>query len=461
MKSNLICVMIGNKVMLKQRIILIVLMMFVQIAASDYSEAATPITITTTGPGAYSISAADLPDAAGVDLSITYNKAFLKDPVVTAGALTSSAMMASNIATPGFIRIAFVTGSSIKGSGVLASISFTKIADPAPQPILATPGVYSAAGAQITAQAISADPSQPSAGSKGETDTVKDTKENGSKNSGAGSTTVSTGGVSTATTQISTVPGSVSLPQETGTKNELVRQDSRKDPLREEPSYQAERADSGSAAGRAATDRPAAADAVVVTEDKTTTMGSTLKSSQSVLERFRSYKDIRSMKRLSNLFDERNLQTSGIVQSPAISVSDGKTLVTVAVDLANEADTPNFSLKGANLKSIRRVSSKKWELDALPQKGRSDVRLSIILKGERIEIPLVVVPPLHQAGEKLVALPVAALDALLAKPLKNSKPAYDLNSDGMQDYVDDYILVAHWLLKQQRAVGKKPAADGK
>ena len=165
------------------------------------------------------------------------------------------------------------------------------------------------------------------------------------------------------------------------------------------------------------------------------------------------------MKRLSNLFDERNLQASGIVQSPAIVVSDGKTLVTVAVDLANETDTPSFSLKGANLKSIRRVSSKKWELDALPQKGKSDVRLSIILKGERIEIPLVAVPPLHQAGAELIALPVAALDALLAKPLKNSKPAYDLNSDGLQDYVDDYILVAHWLLKQQRSVGKKPAAN--
>ena len=82
-------------------------MMFVQVAASDYSEAATPITIATVGPGTYSISATDLPDAAGMDLSITYNKAFLKDPVVTAGALTSSAMMVSNIATPGSIRIAY------------------------------------------------------------------------------------------------------------------------------------------------------------------------------------------------------------------------------------------------------------------------------------------------------------------------------------------------------------------
>lgn len=443
--------------MLKKSIILIVLMMFVQIAASENSEAATSITISTTGPGTYSISATDLPDASGMDLSITYNKAFLKDPVVTAGALTANAMMVPNIATPGFIRIGIITGGTIKGSGVLASISFTKIKDPAPQPVLATPNLYSAAGTQIAAQAISADPSQPSAGNKGETDTVKDTKESGTKNSGAGSASVNTGGVSTASTQISTVSGSVSLPQETGTKNELVRQDSTKDPLREEPSYQAEPAESGSAAGRAAPDRPGAADAVAAPEDKTVTVH----PSQSVLERFRSYRDIRSMKRLSNLFDGRNLQGSGIVQSPAIAVSDGKAPVTVAVDLANETDTPSFSLKGANLKSIRRVSSKKWELDALPQKGRSDVRLSIILKGERIEIPLVVVPPLHQAGVELISLPVAALDALLAKPLKNSKPAYDLNSDGLQDYVDDYILVAHWLLKQQRSVGKKPAANGK
>jgi hypothetical protein len=108
------------------------------------------------------------------------------------------------------------------------------------------------------------------------------------------------------------------------------------------------------------------------------------------------------------------------------------------------------------------VSERKWELDALPQKGKSDVRLSLLLKGEHIEIPLVVVPPLGQAAARQVdALSAAALDALLAKPVKNGKPLYDLNSDSKQDYQDDYLLVAHWLLKQQQSASgaaRKPAA---
>jgi hypothetical protein len=191
-----------------------------------------------------------------------------------------------------------------------------------------------------------------------------------------------------------------------------------------------------------------------------------LKSIQSVLEQFRTYKDVRTIARLSTLFDRKLLSAAGINQTPEIVVTDGNTLVTISIELANKVDTPSFSLKGANMKSIRQLSDTKWELDALPQVDKTDVRLSIILGGERTEVTLVAVPAITQAGAALLALPDAALDELLTKPLTDNKPLYDVNADGIQDYLDDYILVAHWLLKQKSGVNKDdvlhtlPAKDG-
>jgi hypothetical protein len=184
-----------------------------------------------------------------------------------------------------------------------------------------------------------------------------------------------------------------------------------------------------------------------------------LKSIQSVQEQFRTYKDIRTVQRMSALFDMKALSAAGILQTPDIAVTDGKSHVTVSIELANEVDAPSFSLKGANMKSIRQLSDTKWELDAVPQKDKSDVRLSIIIKDERAEIALVAVPPITPAVAALLALSDAALDAQLAeKPLPNDKPVYDLNADGTQNYLDDYILVAHWLLKQKSGAKQEDKA---
>jgi hypothetical protein len=198
--------------------------------------------------------------------------------------------------------------------------------------------------------------------------------------------------------------------------------------------------------------------------NKTGSLPAGLRSIKGALVRFNEYKGPRTFKAFAPLYDESEAKMAGIIQSPTIAVSDGKVLVTIVLDLPKGA-APNFSFKGANMKSIRRLSETKWELDVMPQKGKSDVRLSIFLKGDRVVIPLLVVPPLNQTVTvKMSSLSVAALDNMLVNNLKNNKPVYDLNSDGKQDYVDDYILVAHWLLKQKRSLsetGLKPAVSGK
>ncbi len=478
--------------MRKLHSVLTILLLVVLAAVSDFAEAAA-IRIVPTGTAAYSITATDLQDSAGMDLSIWYDSTSLKDPQVISGGLIAGAMMVLNTATSEFIRIGIMTGGVIKGTGELASITFTKQGTaPAPLPKFSSVNVISTSGSQLAVQSGSDSP-QPPAENKIE-DTAKNNTGAGSgtsggvtsassadvvlttpnppaenkiedtakNNTGAGSST-SSGVTSTSTGVVSTTPqttttiGSVLLPQDMGSKNDLIRQDSRREEPREVPVYQNETVHMGGSSLAPHEDVVVAAK----TEAKASGTLPTSKSSQSVLERFRIYNDIRLLKRLSTLFDESALRAAGFVQTPAIVVSDGKSLVTITIILPNETDVPSFSLKGANQKSVRRISDKKWELDAVPQKNKSDVRLSILMKGERIEIPLVVVPPLHSTGTALLSLSESDLNTLLAKPFKNNKPAYDLNSDGKQDYIDDYTLVAHWLLKQQRSgnnVGHKPAA---
>lgn len=449
------------------RLTLTLLLLTVLVAASDYGEAATIINIAPTGVATYSITATDLQESAGIDLLITYDAVALKTPQVKSGALTAGAMMEANVSIPGIVKIVFITAGAIKGTGELASVTF---AGKGSTPKLSS-SVYAASGAQLAVLSTSGSP-QPPTDNKSDDGSVRNSAGSSTAVTGGGSAAGSVGSMSTSvnlqSTQTavqtgSTVVSTLTLPASGDPKTPFL-EDGRKDGIREETVYRNVPADSVAVESVRSAARTEVAAAAVASGDKTAGSRSTLKTSQSVLDRFRTYKDSRTVKRLMALFDESTLHAAGIVQSPAIVVSDGTSLVTVAVDLSHNADNPSFSLKGANLKSIRRVTDKKWELDALPQKGKSDVRLSIILKGERTEIPLVAVPPLNQTGANPAALSVAALDALLARPLKNSKPVYDLNSDGRQDYLDDYILLGHWLLKQQRStnsVARNPAAAGK
>ncbi len=445
------------------RYILTLLLLAVLVAASDYGEAATPVTIALTGPSTYSITATDLPESSGMELSISYDVSTLESPQVKSGTLTASAMMDQNISTPGQIRIVFISSGAIKGTGELARISFTLKAGAQAKLKSFTASVYSQSYTQVPVTVtpiIDVNAAGSSAAQSGSDNSATSGTTTGAT---TGVTTGATAGATTGTTAGALTPvytGSIRFPD---TQQQQEQKSESKKPENSSDS-QTESLQQYSQPPSSESNETASS---VVTSDiskKTVSPGIKLHSIKGVLARFRDYQGQRTLKGFTPLFEESEGKATGIVQRPALIVSDGKSLVTVTVALPPESDSPVFSLKGANQKAVRRISENKWELDALPQKGKIDVRLSIILKGERIEVPLAVVPPLNPVETGLAALSAAALDTLLAKPLKNNKPAYDVNSDGIQDYLDDYILVAHWLLKQQSGVnkgGNKPIAVGK
>lgn len=424
------------------------------------ASAAAKVMISKTSEGVYSVTVADVTKAAAIDFTISYDKDTLSTPVIVDGPFAKAVKamaIPNNDVIRGTLRVVYVTVSkdTFDGGGLLATVTFNKRGDTNSRQPEFKAEIVSMDGVLVAAQPIVTPITEPVITDEGN---IVSKSDNQNKQNTENTSTTS----AINTPQYTTTIGSVTLPQEVGSKNDLVRQDSRIEERREEPQYQNDSANSG---GNSQVPREVTA-AVAVPEVKSVAAHPVLKSSQSVLDRFRAYKEIRNAKRLVKLFDESSLHKAGIVQTPAIVVTDGKSHATISIDLATVADTPSFSLKGANLKSIRRLSNNKWELDALPQKGKADVRLSIILKGTSAEIPLVVVPPLIPAGAALVVLSESALDGLLAKSQKNSKPVYDLNSDGKQDYFDDYILLAHWLLKHQKGTSetgqkKKPAAASK
>jgi hypothetical protein len=425
----------------KLRLIVSILLLLGLVAVSDFGEAAT-ITIVPVGTATYSIAATDLQDAAGIELSIMYDKDALEIPIVKYGAMTAGALPAQNVTVPGSVRIVFITTGVIKGSGELASITFiSKGKTPAWQPKFSLPPtVYDSNGSPLVVHS-EATVSASVIEVKSEDGTVKNSADT---SSGIMVTTPVT--AAPVTTQSGTAfVANMTIPPVSGDQNTPVLDTVRKDAVQEEPEYQNVPAESVviSASEEVAVALPAA--------DKAAgeRWKAALKSTQSVQEKFRTYNGIRTISSLASLFDRKALSAAGVIQTPDIVVADGVSLVTVALELANETETPSFSLKGANMKSIREVSGNKWELEALPQKNKSDVRLSIIVKGERIEVALVAVPPLNQVGVALLALSDAALDEQLARPQTNNNLTYDMNSDGKQDYLDDYILVAHWLLKQK------------
>lgn len=440
----------------KLQIVLIQLLTIALVAASSYSGAANIINIAATGSTAYSITTTDLPETAGIDLSIEYDaEAFGAPIVVNKGALATNAIMESNVSTPSIVRIVLITSGAIKGTGELLSVKFTskgKVPKKSTK-IGLNPSFFSASGNQLKVQSTF-DHSLPA--TKNNSD-LPLTAQTGTQAGAQTVTQATTQDIATGTVSI----GTISFPVAQQQQRQKVEQKEQENRDIQQPDS-TQQSSSAPAAELSKAVPPALMNDF--SNNKTGSLPAGLGFIKGALVSFNEYKGPRTLKAFAPLFDENEAKIAGIIQSPAIAVADGKVLVTIALDLPKGA-APNFSFKGANMKSIRRLSETKLELDVMPQKGKSDVRLSIFLKGDSIVIPLNVVPPLNQAVTvKMSSLSVAALDNMLVNNLKNNKPVYDLNSDGKQDYVDDYILVAHWLLKQKRSLsgsGLKPAVSGK
>jgi len=548
-------------------------MLFALLVGGTNAHALSTITIIPTTPdgAVYNVYADDFHTVTSVDLYVYYDAATLANPLVVSGPFASGMMMEANTATPGSMRVVFMTGGSISGKGQLATITFTKAGTSAGRLVGSKAELTNTSLVKVAAQTIigalptatdstgdSANSTQSSsdapatatfkvttsvAGGEGNispssvpnvnngsivsftllplaiyeiggangcdgtlsgniyttgpihsdctvTVTYNQLPEPEEKTGGSSDsaptppqdetpTPSPTGGgmanlidealkqqqlkTGTTTGELSVdTSGTVQqqttiLQQQTTVTTPVKKEEPKNGQPRSEDKPQADLPDSPPLAppphqtdssGKGAAS-PSAATALAK-----------LAAMDSPVHRFSSFKGARTLKNLEQLFDDVSARAAGFAQTPAIAVSDGKNRFSIKLGLAVAGVVPNFTLKGANLKSIKPLTDKVWELSVLPQKGKSDVLLTVLVGSERAQVPLLVVPSLDIVVAKdSDGLSEAGVNALLAKAgTKTDKPVYDLNNDGKQDFLDDYILVAHYLRhKQMQQKTVKPA----
>ena len=159
-----------------------------------------------------------------------------------------------------------------------------------------------------------------------------------------------------------------------------------------------------------------------------------------MLERFREHRGERTPKALLALFEAP--VSSVIEQDPLICLSDGTMLLKVLVQLPEGGTrAPNFALRGASLKSLKKSSDNRWAIEAVPEKGRHEAMLTVV-NGEQVtDYPLTVAPRINVNLDKNRVTDEADFTLFLT----GKAPGYDLNGDGERDYVDDYIFTANYL----------------
>jgi len=425
------------------RNLLLVVLACAMFGAQSVHAAAT-VVVTRAAENSYVVSVTNVDNAAAIDFSLNYDAVSLSLPQITDGpvALTAKAIKVENIATPGIVRVVYlVANGSFKEGGVLATVNFTKTGAAQVQPPELKSDVITQEATRVATQSV-VFPQSVQAGAVQDSSLGGNAATVGATGQSSHAVTTGTGSMSSVTSSV----GGVSGGQEQ--KNEPYRDDQQRSTVSRD--YQVQNQKTGEQVVASATVAPIKNDEVAPVKNVAAKLPP-LNSLPGVLELFRTYKGPRTLRRLAELFDRSGETFAAFTQSPPISVSDGKSSVLLTISLPDSSTVPSFSFKGAHLKGLRHPSPQQWELEALPSLGKFDVRLSVLLQGSQVELPLVVVPPLDPVVAKELGGADFAVESLLARtPAKSAKLPFDLNVDGKQDFIDDYILVAHWLLKQQK-----------
>ena len=400
---------------------LLIIPLFVLLFGVQGSFAAS-IAITPTGNGTFIIQGNGMDGVAGIQLLVKYDTASMASPSVTQGSLVSGAMMAANTNNPGSINIAIINTKPFSGSGQVASINFA---------------THTGTGSITVSSSMINSKGAPVAGGGTVNASDYQTSTTGSSSSGdlsgqSGGSTGSTGSSSSTTATAPTATtyvGTVTTPPDGQNRNS--------DQPRNTEIKQAETPVVPEQSNEPATAKPEepAADATPATEPKkadrikvTTYSG--------VLDLFRAYRGERSSAIFTALFSNEISPT--IRQEPAVVLSDGKTPVKIFVKLETSGDrSPNFSLNGAKLVSLKKDAASTWVVEALPKVGIMQATLTILTESELIEYPLTLAPAV--AG-------ISPAEAEFAAFLADSKR--DLNGDGRHDYLDDFIYTANSLVKK-------------
>jgi hypothetical protein len=88
--------------------------------------AVSTLAISPAGEGIFLLQGIGIEDAAALEITVSYDTATLANPRVVEGPLIAGAMTAVNRNVPGMVRMAVIRLTPVKGSGVIAKLSFDR-----------------------------------------------------------------------------------------------------------------------------------------------------------------------------------------------------------------------------------------------------------------------------------------------------------------------------------------------
>jgi hypothetical protein len=417
------------------RIILSVVVVTFYCAASAF--AAANVSVTPSGDSSYSVMGSGMSGVAGIQLDITYDITSLSNPTVTQGGLVSGAMLAANTNQPGKIRIAIISTNAFSGSGQIATIIFagksgTGGISSATVSMIDSKGAAVAATASITGNSgnnniagLSDSPGVPSSPS---TSTVQPEQIQTNTTNKATSTTTPT------------YLGAVTLPSD-------LQQRIESPPL---PTSAMPVATTEPTTARTSELPQPAAKTVADAKPEETPQYIVYKG---ISDRFKQNNGSKKLSDVVALFDKKVAQT--IVQSPAIVLSNGQNKALLTVDIpARISASPNFAVNGGSLVTFKQDKQQKgrWLVEVLPETGSTKVSVTIIVGAEQFEYPLTIAPAVKTA----LTLDEKGWNKFIKETGTTAAPLHDFNSDGVRDYLDEYIFAANILTAKSTLT--KPAA---
>lgn len=415
----------------------------------DAAASCVGLTLEDMGNGGYKVIARGLVNVSALDFTLTYDKASLASPRVVRGDMADWLIFVPNIAeNSGTVRVAMVKEPPVSGSGTVATVTFAPVGKAWGKPVLT-----------CTLTGLD-DSNQPTNNPSTSTNEQKDQSPSEDASQTAELTNQKTSSEETVSTVSSTGLGSINL----GTVGALEEQSQPLEqslPLAQEPAATVTveqsdqwQSDAGAVEGmveeyetQSAPLRPSQPIAVPVQANK-------YDAFKGVLDRFREYTGDRTPTAFMALFDQP--VAASIKQDPAICINDGKMMLKILIDLPESSmHAPNFALRGASLKSLKKLGDNRWMLEAYPDAGRVEAMLTIV-NGEQVtDYPFTVAPKADVNIDRNGVTDEADFSLFLSRMGTGNVLAYDLNGDGRRDYVDDYIYTANYLVVHGDKKSKK------
>ncbi|GEM_PF-539028 len=434
---------------------------------------AATVTIAHKSGGVYEIRGSELSSVAGIDLQISYDGATLASPAVAKGSLASGALMDSNTASAGTIRMAVITTRPITGSGVIATITFRLVGSSSGKIISMTASLIDKSGTRLNSQVRIINPvdstRSDAAGTSeetasGDTSTASSTTTTTPENSAAVSDMESTIDQSSNAVPSSsgTARGQAVMLSGVGMSSGAGGPDAMPEPAPAQgmmgggesqamptempgmqpdegpvPTMSAMTPGAGSARGK-----------TVASLSATNSAGMrvTAPHAQTVLDRFRTYGGQRTVAAYAALFDQP--VSPECRQEPSVGLSDGISTVRLILARAGSGNAaPNFAFSGAALVSMKKGAGNSWVIEVRPETGVNSAMVTALVDSMARKFPLTVAQPLEMRGGASGLKATEKDFAVFLKQRGTDKaPLYDLNRDGRRDYVDEYIFTANYVV---------------